>query len=107
GADIGIFNNALEFTFDYYIKKTSDMLARKLVPSMFGISGAPLVNLGDMENSGLEFSLSYHHTKSAFNWNVLANLAFMKNKVVRLAGSGDIITPNYGSESIIRLGSPL
>ena len=56
GIDLGLWNNKLTFTIDYYIKKTNGMLITMPIPSYVGES-RPWGNAGDMENSGIEFEL--------------------------------------------------
>ena len=62
GLDFGFLNNALTFTVDYFIKKTNGMIIEMPIPSYVG-EAKPLANVGDMQNSGVEFELGY-------KWNV-------------------------------------
>lgn len=59
GLDFNAFKNRLQTTFDYYIRKTSGMLAAGMeIPSVIGAS-APLQNIADLSNKGWELSVSW------------------------------------------------
>jgi outer membrane receptor protein involved in Fe transport len=58
GADIRFLKN-FNFGFDYYYKKTTDILRRVAIPGYVGVPINPFANIGDMENRGLEFELGY------------------------------------------------
>lgn len=50
GIDLGFFNNKLNFTFDYYVRKTRDILMNLDIPSFMGYNNSPLRNAGVVEN---------------------------------------------------------
>ncbi len=87
GIDLGFFNNTLTFTADYYKKKTDGMLMTMNIPSYVGES-KPMGNVGKMENSGIEFELSYKNKFGDVNIHVSGNATYLKNKLVE-----------YGNES--------
>ena len=55
GVEARLFNHRLTFGFDYFIKETRDMLMYQPIPSYVGL-GAPIANVGDMENRELSLS---------------------------------------------------
>ena len=81
GVDFGFFNNALNFTVDYYKKTTNGMLMTMNIPSYVGES-KPIGNVGKMENSGLELEGSYKFTHRDFNFRIGGNLTYLKNKLI-------------------------
>lgn len=83
GVDFGFFNSALTFTVDYYKKKTNGMILTMPIPSYVGET-KPLGNVGDMENSGWEFELSYKWRVADANFAVKGNATYLKNKLVNL-----------------------
>ena len=83
GVDFGFFNSALTFTVDYYKKKTNGMILTMPIPSYVGET-KPLGNVGDMENSGWEFELSYKWRVVDANFAVKGNATYLKNKLVNL-----------------------
>lgn len=110
GFDLGILNNRLGFTFDYYKKNTHDLLASVPLPPSVGF-GYILQNFGEIQNQGVEFALNADVFTGGFKWDVAAQLSMNKNKVVEIAGGSDIVTvgqtsglPGY---NIARVGQPL
>ena len=90
GLDFAFFNNALTFTVDWFKKKTNGMLKTMSIPAYLGES-KPLGNVGDMENTGIEFEIGYKFRKGDWAFNVNANASYLKNKLVNL-GSGSFET---------------
>lgn len=85
GYDLGLFNNRLELSFDYYRKTTKDLLLNASLPPT---AGFPTVfkNIGTLQNEGFEFSLNTINIKSrTFSWTSNFNISFNTNKVVALA----------------------
>ncbi len=93
GLDLAFFNNKLTFTIDYYDKKTNGMLLDMPVPQYSGDS-APIGNLGDMKNYGVEMEIGYRDRRGNFGWHVSANATYNKNKLTYL---GDDSAALYGS----------
>ena len=75
GLDFNAFGNRLEATFDYYIRKTTGMLAAGVeIPSIVGAS-APLQNIADLKNKGWELSVSWRdHVGKDFGYHASFNL---------------------------------
>ena len=74
GLDITVLNQAIDFSFDYFIRDTKDMLMRKSYPGTLG-TASPNENAADLRNNGWEFSLTWRNTRSK-DWNISANLVF-------------------------------
>ncbi len=95
GIDLYAFNNRLQFTAEYYIKNQDNMLVRIPLSDVFGkLPGVadPFVNLGKIQNRGLELNAIYKNEKGKFQYNVSANFSTLKNTVKYLPGD-DIYTP--------------
>lgn len=92
GIDLGILNNRITFTAEYYKTVTEDVLVQVPLPPSTGIYDfeAPFVNAGTLQNSGLEFVLGYNKTEGDFTYSASANFSTMKNKVVSLGGGEPI-----------------
>jgi len=75
------FLNDFNFTFDWYKKKTSGILLDPELPGYVGNEAPPFQNIGEMNNSGLEFELGYKKRINEFNLSLNANLATIKNEV--------------------------
>lgn len=97
GFDLGLFNNRVSLGFDYYHKKTKDLLLS--VPFLLH-SGYDrgMKNIGDMENKGYEFTLNVVPVSNKkLSWNSDFMIGFNKNKVTDLAGA----TENLSGEEIL------
>ena len=93
GLDFGFFNNALTFTVDYYIKKTNGMIIDMPIPSYVG-EARPLANVGDMENSGVEFELGYKWNIGDAHFAVKGNASYLHNKLKNLGNDTGFL--NWG-----------
>jgi len=90
GIDSRFLTDALTFGFDYFKKKTKGMLMEQPIPDYVG-RGKPTANVGDMENWGLEFDLSYKHRINDFVFNVAANATYLRTKLIKLGNqSGEL-----------------
>lgn len=83
GIDMGFFGNALTFSADYYIKRTNGMIIEMPIPSYVGET-KPLGNVGDMENSGVEFELGYKWNISDAKFAIKGNATYLKNTLKNL-----------------------
>jgi len=96
GFDLGMFNNQLEFTFDWYKSISEDLLYSVAVPANAGATNATVtMNAATMENSGLEFLLAYHNYDNAVKFDITSNLSTLNNKVTKLGVSGEPRTDGY------------
>ncbi|MEI9944678.1 MAG: SusC/RagA family TonB-linked outer membrane protein [Chitinophagaceae bacterium] len=98
----GVFlDNKLEFSAEYYIAKSTDLLIYFPIPAISGFENLrPVANIGAVNNSGFEFSAIYHKNKGAFTFDIAANLSTVKNKVLALGPGGEPID-GVGARSII------
>jgi TonB-dependent starch-binding outer membrane protein SusC len=84
----------LNVTFDYYIKKTKDWLITAPILATAG-ADAPLINGGDVQNTGVELALNYHNTIGKYlNYSVGANGSYNKNKIGNIPTNDHIIHGN-------------
>ena len=90
GFDIGIWQDKLSLSVDYFIKKTSDMLIPIPLPLIGGSATTPYVNAGQVENRGLEFELSYRNSAGRFKYDINANFATLANKILSLSNGAPI-----------------
>lgn len=91
GIDLGLFDNRLSLTADYYYKKTSDLLLA--MPVSFNTGYDQVVkNVGDLKNTGFDFSIGVVPFTGKFNWNVDITFGYNRNEVTNLAGSTENLT---------------
>lgn len=97
--NIGVDFNFLkdfDFTFNYFVKNTNDLLFQPDVSALLGTYGAggfpPYVNAGDVTNRGMEFELGYHsNPTNDWVFNAQVNVTTLVNEVVRVPDGVDFI----------------
>ncbi len=103
GLDLGLFNNQLEFTFDYYKSTSEDLLYSVAVPANAGATnGTVTMNAATMVNSGLEFLVVYHNDRHAVKFDISANLSTLDNEVTKLGVSGEPRTDAFSRTEVGR-----
>ena len=83
GADFSFLRRALTFSFDWFTKRTVDMLRDAAnVPGYVGQS-PPRVNAGIVDNKGIEMDLAYRFSPvKDLNIGLRANASYVKNNIV-------------------------
>ncbi len=91
GLDVEMYEGKINFVADYYIKNTSDMLYAAPIPFVAGTQ-APVRNIGEVENKGLELSLTYRNRDTDFKYSIGGNIAFVSTDVISLGEGGEPVT---------------
>ena len=95
GVDLGLWQDRLTLTFDYYDKQTKDLLLNVPVPKSLGYS-ILTQNFGEMENKGVELGINGSIiARPDFTWNANFNIARNDNLVKRLAFPFTTFTRDY------------
>lgn len=107
GLDLGLIQDKLRLGVAYYKTNTEDLLLDVPVPRQTGYNTV-LANIGEMENTGLEFQLSGHDfnigaVKLGFN----ANLTTYDNKVLALGPGQERIATGTNQNFITQIGRPI
>ncbi len=93
GLDFGFLNNRITGTFDVYYRKTTDLLNTVGIAAGTNFSNELLTNVGELENKGVEFSITGRPIVSRdLNWNVSYNVTYNKNRITKLTINDD---PSY------------
>jgi TonB-linked SusC/RagA family outer membrane protein len=94
GLDLSLFKNRIDVTIEAYMKISKDMLMPMQLPSYMGTSGnpafnmkAPWGNFGEIENKGLEVSVSTKNLTGNFQWDTDIALTVNRNKLVNIGTS--------------------
>ncbi|MGB3776529.1 MAG: TonB-dependent receptor [Leeuwenhoekiella sp.] len=90
GFDASLFNNKFNFTFEAFRSVSEDVLVPQPLPGYLGnLQGDPVVNIGSIENRGLEFDLGYNSQATGdFKWNIAANVSIIRNEILKLGNLG-------------------
>lgn len=106
GADLAFLNNRLQFTAEYYKSKSHDVLTPlNLLATTGNAGGSPYVNAASIQNSGVEFTLTWRDQVSKdFSYSITANVSHAENKLLKF-GYGK--TEQYTDYTTTRVGKPI
>ena len=90
GFDATAFNQRLNINFDWYLKKTSGMLIDANWSALAGNASKPKVNIGDMENRGVDLNMQWRDKAGEFNYTIGMNLSHYKNKLTEIGSEAGI-----------------
>ncbi len=84
GFDFGLFHNALYGSFEWYYKKTKDILVYMPGIGVMGEGSSQWINAGEMVNKGVEFNMGYRGNIGDFQYDFTGNIGTYRNKVTKL-----------------------
>jgi len=104
GFDLSLFNGRLQTTFDFYNKRTDDLLYNLDIPRTTGFRSI-LSNIGSVQNRGVELTItSFNIQKPNFEWSTNFNYSLNRNEVLDLGGQvTEFLTPF----TQVRVGEPI
>ncbi len=109
GLEVSLFNRRINIVADYYDKRNKDMLFNVQTPAVTGFTSA-IVNLGEVQNKGFEFTLNTQNLVGKFSWNTNFNITFNHNKVLSMSTPNDKIfgnTGGRGNSNVTMVGQPI
>lgn len=93
GIDYGFLKNRLIGAIEFYRRETKDLLNFIPVPAGSNLTNFINTNVGDLENTGVEFSIDAKVIDNAdLTWNFGANVSYNRNEITKLTATED---PNY------------
>ncbi len=84
GFDFGFFHNALYGSFEWYHKKTTDILVYMPGIGVMGEGSSQWINAGEMVNKGLEFNVGYRGNIGNFQYDIAGNIGTYRNEITKL-----------------------
>ncbi len=100
GLDVGVFNNRLSLTADFWNEYRWDMLIaanQREVPPVSGVPSNAAANLGEASSKGMEFEITHRNTIAGdFGYFVKANWAVARSEVIYKANAP--LTPSYRAD---------
>ncbi|MEP7344687.1 MAG: SusC/RagA family TonB-linked outer membrane protein, partial [Gemmatimonadaceae bacterium] len=107
GADLALFDGKINVVVDVYQRKTNNLLYDPKLPATAGVAAPPIVNIGQMKNQGIDFSIG-HQGQS---WDISLQGSHYKNEIVSIDGVQDFfygpITTRFGNQVINKVGHPI
>ena len=90
GLDFGFLKNRITASVDVYLKETKDLLNNTRVPLGFNQGSELLLNIGTMENRGVEFALKAIPVQTEnMTWDLNFNFTYNENKITHLNDVSD------------------
>lgn len=86
GLDVSILKNKIDFTAEYYKKSIKGLLFLQSLASTAGGANPPYVNIGDIQNNGLDFNVTYRDKIGELNFTIGAIITSYKNKITSVPG---------------------
>lgn len=100
GLDLGLFNERLSLTFDWYRTDTKNLLFEKNLPyAMGGYGGSSFKmwsNVGETRNTGVELAITSHNFNTRdFRWTTTLTFSTNRNKVIKTTSDGPLQFNDY------------
>ncbi|MCK5067629.1 MAG: SusC/RagA family TonB-linked outer membrane protein, partial [Bacteroidales bacterium] len=108
GLDFSLLDGKLFGSFDYYTRTTTDLLFEYEVPVPPNLYTTAWLNLGEIQNSGLELTLSWNAVQSGdFSYSTtITPTYYLKNELVSLSGTYNSAELSYGVRDLGGMGAP-
>ena len=107
GFDLGLLNNRISASFEYYNTITSDILLPRDLPLSTGV-GTIIQNIAETKNRGVELTInSTNIQKTDFRWSSTLTFAKNKEEITELLNGTDIIASSGTEENSLLLGKPI
>lgn len=84
GIDLGLFENRVTFTAEYFVRNVSDLLLDVVPANSLGYTSATKQNVASMKNWGYEFIAGYAKSNGPITFNISANIGIIRNTVKQL-----------------------
>lgn len=110
GLDLGLLNDKITFTAEFFNNRTTDMILPLPVPLSYGYDVVPIANVGEVRNRGFELMLGYNKVQGDIVFNISGNFSMVRNKVLDLGGEGTTISSGewYGDNlTSTKVGEPI
>ena len=92
GLDFMFFHNRLSGSFDYYYRKTTDLINTATVSAGSNFRNQVPQNIGSLENRGFEASITVRPISTEdWQWELTGNFTYNKNKITELTGESALV----------------
>ena len=102
GIEFGMFKGRLKGEFNYYDKRTTNLLSSMDLPQSMGINNY-VANIGEVRNRGWELSLTGYpirDLKNNFTWMMTGQLVYNKNWISKLSNAVKAQTEAYREQDV-------
>ena len=108
GLDFSLFDGSIYGSLDFYTRTTTDLLFEYEVPVPPNLYTRAWLNLGEIQNSGLELSLTWNAVEAGdFSYSMsITPTYYLKNELVSLSGTFNGAELTYGVRDLAPMGAP-
>jgi len=112
GFDLSLLDRRINVMLDYYNRTVDDLLYGPALPATAGRASPPIVNIGTMENRGIDFSIGYRSALTGeFQWEIEFIGSHYKNEIIKIDGVQDFfygpVGGRGGNITINQIGYPI
>jgi len=94
GLDIGLFENRIDLSAEFYDMTTTDLLMNRQLPEITGFTNIT-ANLGELQNRGMDFTINtVNMNRPNFTWKSSLVFSMNRNKIIRLFGDYEEVEVN-------------
>jgi TonB-linked SusC/RagA family outer membrane protein len=86
GIDALLFSGKIDFSFELFNKRTTNILREVVLPDQVGGLAGPIQNIGTVDNKGFELGLRFKDKLNGLGYEIFGNLTYLKNEIVDLKG---------------------
>ncbi|MBD3749987.1 MAG: TonB-dependent receptor [Sphingobacteriales bacterium] len=87
GIDATLFNSSVDFSVEYYKKGVNGLLFSDQSPATVGGAALPAVNIGNIENKGVDISATYRGKAGAVNFDIGLTSGTYKSNITNIPGN--------------------
>lgn len=95
GFDGTLIKNKLDIIFDWYTRKTTDLLFRDNLAATVGQATRPFVNIGSMKNSGIDLMITYKGKAGKFRYEMDGIFTKYKNEITKVSDGTDFFDVTF------------
>lgn len=95
GLNATLFDNAWDFSLEYYQKTSKDLLFYVELPNYTGIPGSVAQNVGSFQSRGWDFQVGYNHKWGDFTMDLNLNVSTNKSRATELAPGNEQLFGQY------------
>ena len=110
GVDLGIWNNTLTLSLEYYSNRSDDLLYELPLPLSLGYNVPTIAsNVGSVKTNGFEADLGFNDYEGEFTWSANLNVGTSKNEVLSIGSLSQVPGGFFENEYLTRIapGEPL
>jgi len=91
GLEMGLWNNTLTISAEYYKKTSEDLLFSVELPNFTGVPGTVAQNVGSFESEGIDLAIGYNKKWNDFSLGLNLTLSSNNSRAVELAPGNEVI----------------